>query len=61
VSRRQTAFMVAALVASVISFQLNATMLAPAIRDINTELGPGAYASMSTYFYLLILKPRPVE
>lgn len=53
--------MVAALVASVISFQLNATMLAPAIRDINTELGPGAYASMSTYFYLLILKPRPVE
>jgi predicted MFS family arabinose efflux permease len=51
-SRRQTAFMVAALVASVISFQLNATMLAPAIRDINTELGPGAYAQMSTYFYL---------
>ena len=44
--------MVAALVASVISFQLNATMLSPAIRDIDTELGPGAFASMSNYFYL---------
>ena len=51
-SRSQTAFMVAALVASVISFQLNATMLGPAIRDINTELGPEAFASMSNYFYL---------
>lgn len=51
-SRSQTAFMVAALVASVISFQLNATMLGPAIRDINTELGPDAFASMSSYFYL---------
>jgi MFS family permease len=40
------------LVASVISFQLNATMLGPAIRDINTELGPDAFASMSNYFYL---------
>ena len=38
-SRRQTPFMVAALVASVNSFQLNATMLTPAIRGINTELG----------------------
>src|SRR5260370_28511028 len=38
-SRSQTAFLVAALVASVISFQLNATMLGPAIRDIDTELG----------------------
>ena len=44
--------MVAALVASVISFQLNATMLGPAIRDINTALGPDAFASMSNYFYL---------
>src|ERR1700752_3981979 len=51
-SRSQTAFLVAALVASVISFQLNATMLGPAIRDINTELGPGAFASMSNFFYL---------
>jgi hypothetical protein len=49
-SRSQTAFLVAALVASVISFQLNATMLGPAIRDINTELGPDAFASMSNYF-----------
>jgi hypothetical protein len=40
-SRSQTAFLVAALVASVISFQLNATMLGPAIRDIDTELGAG--------------------
>jgi hypothetical protein len=51
-SRSQTAFLVAALVASVISFQLNATMLGPAIRDINTELGPGAFAAMSNSFYL---------
>lgn len=39
-SRSQTVFMVAALVLSVISFMLNATMLAPAIRDINSHLGP---------------------
>jgi predicted MFS family arabinose efflux permease len=51
-SRSRTAFLVAALVASVISFQLNATMLGPAIRDINTELGPDAFASMSNFFYL---------
>jgi MFS family permease len=51
-SRSQTAFMVAALVTSVISFQLNATMLGPAIRNINTELGPDAFAAMSNYFYL---------
>jgi predicted MFS family arabinose efflux permease len=44
--------MVTALVTSVIAFMLNATMLAPAIRDINTRLGPHAYASMSSYFYL---------
>jgi predicted MFS family arabinose efflux permease len=44
--------MVMALVASVISFMLNATMLSPAIRDINAHLGPDAYASMSAYFYL---------
>jgi hypothetical protein len=49
-SRSQTAFLVAALVASVISFQLNATMLGPAIRDIDTELGPGAFAAMANYF-----------
>ena len=44
--------MVAALVLSVISFMLNATMLSPAIRDINTHLGPNAFASMSSYNYL---------
>jgi predicted MFS family arabinose efflux permease len=44
--------MVAALVLSVISFQLNATMLGPAFYDIESELGKGAFASMSTYFYL---------
>jgi predicted MFS family arabinose efflux permease len=51
-SRGQTVFMVTALVLSVVSFMLNATMLAPAIRDINSHLGPNAYASMSSYFYL---------
>ena len=51
-SRGQTVFMVAALVLSVISFMLNATMLSPAIRDINTHLGPNAFASMSSYNYL---------
>jgi MFS family permease len=51
-SRSQTIFMVAALAMSVISFMLNATMLAPAIRDINAHLGPSAYASISSYFYL---------
>lgn len=51
-SRRPAAFMVAALSLSVTSFTLNATMLGPAIRDINTHLGPHAYASMSAYFYL---------
>jgi predicted MFS family arabinose efflux permease len=51
-SRGQTVFMVAALVLSVVSFMLNATMLAPAIHDINSHLGPNAYASMSSYYYL---------
>jgi MFS family permease len=51
-SRSRTVFMVAALALSVMSFMLNATMLGPAIRDINTHLGPHAYASMSAYFYL---------
>ncbi|WP_264034561.1 MFS transporter [Mycobacterium interjectum] len=51
-SRGPAAFMVAALSLSVTSFTLNATMLGPAIRDINTHLGPHAYASMSAYFYL---------
>jgi MFS family permease len=27
-------------------------MLCPAIRDIDTELGPGAFAAMANYFYL---------
>ncbi|WP_101951768.1 MFS transporter [Mycobacterium sp. 3519A] len=51
-SGKRVAFMVAALLVAVMSFQLNATMLAPAIRDIETELGDGAFAAMSTYFYL---------
>ncbi|SEH62155.1 Major Facilitator Superfamily protein [Mycolicibacterium rutilum] len=49
---RQVAFLVAALLVAVMSFELNATMLAPAIRDIETQLGDGAFAAMSTYFYL---------
>lgn len=51
-SRGQTVLMVAALALCVMSFMLNATMIGPAIRDINTHLGPRAYASMSAYFYL---------
>lgn len=51
-ARRQVAFMIAALVLSVISFQLNATMLGPAFYDIETTLGKGSFAAMSTYFYL---------
>ncbi len=34
------------------SFSLNATMLSPAVRDINETLGPGAFAAMSTPFFL---------
>jgi predicted MFS family arabinose efflux permease len=51
-SRSQTVFMVSALVLSVISFMLNATMLSPAIGDINSHLGSNAFASMSSYNYL---------
>ena len=51
-TRSQTVFMVAALVLSVVSFMLNATMLSPAIRDINAHLGAGAFAPISSYFYL---------
>lgn len=51
-STSQISLMVAALLVAVMSFQLNATMLSPAIRDIETELGDGAFAAMSTYFYL---------
>jgi len=51
-SRSRTVFMVAALVLSVISFMLNATMLAPAIRDINSHLGHNGFASMSSYYFL---------
>jgi predicted MFS family arabinose efflux permease len=51
-TRRSVVYMVAALLVAVMSFQLNATMLSPAIRDIETELGDGSFAAMSTYFYL---------
>ena len=50
--RRETVFMVAALMLSVVSFMLNATMLSPAIRDINTHLGPHAFGPIASYFYL---------
>ena len=51
-TRRQTILLVAAVVTAVMSFQINASMLAPAIRDIEDDLGAGAFAAMSTYFYL---------
>ena len=51
-TRSQTVFMVTALVLSVVSFILNATMLSPAIRDINAHLGPHAFGPISSYFYL---------
>jgi predicted MFS family arabinose efflux permease len=51
-TRSQTVFMVTALVLSVVSFMLNATMLSPAIRDINAHLGPNAFGPISSYFYL---------
>ncbi|KLO32613.1 MFS transporter [Mycobacterium haemophilum] len=51
-SRGQIVFMVAALVTSVIAFQLNASMLAPAIGAINGAMGPNAYVAMSNFFFL---------
>lgn len=51
-SRREIVLLVAALVVSLMSFSLNATMLAPAVRDINESLGEGAFVAMSTPFYL---------
>ena len=51
-SHGRTRFMVVALMVSVASCMLNASMLSPAIRDINAEFGPHGYASMSTYFHL---------
>ncbi|NTY60059.1 MFS transporter [Mycolicibacterium sphagni] len=51
-SRRQIVLLVTALVFSVMSFSLNATMLSPAVRDINETLGPGAFAAMSTPFFI---------
>lgn len=51
-SRREIVLLVAALVFSLMSFSLNATMLSPAVRDINETLGPGAFVAMSTPFYL---------
>ncbi|AGB25034.1 arabinose efflux permease family protein [Mycobacterium sp. JS623] len=51
-SRSQTALMVSALIVSVVAFQLNTTMLIPAIHTINEEFGGDAFATMSTYFSL---------
>jgi MFS family permease len=51
-TRRQIVLLVTALVFSVMSFSLNATMLSPAVRDINETLGPGAFAAMSTPFFI---------
>jgi len=52
VTRSQTVFMVSALIVSVVAFQLNTTMLIPAIHAINEDLGHGAFATMATYFSL---------
>jgi MFS family permease len=52
ISRRQLVLMVTALVLAVVSFVLNSSMVTPAYRDINTELGPDAFVTMSTFFYL---------
>ncbi len=51
-TRRQIVFLVTALVVALMSFSLNATMISPAVRDINQTLGPGAFAAISTPFYL---------
>lgn len=51
-TRVQIVLLVAALVTSVVSFQLNASMLVPAIAAIDAELGPGAYTQMANYFFL---------
>lgn len=51
-SRRQIVLLVTALIFSVMSFSLNATMLSPAVRDINETLGAGAFVAMSAPFYL---------
>lgn len=51
-SRGKTVLLVAALVSSVISFQLNASMLVPAIGAINHQLGDGAFTAMGNYFFL---------
>jgi len=51
-SRGRIVLLVAALLSSVISFQLNASMLVPAIGQINDELGPNAYTAMGNYFFL---------
>ena len=51
-SRSRTILMVTALIASVVAFQLNTTMLIPAIHTINEQFGRGAFATMSTYFAL---------
>src|SRR5690349_11512758 len=45
--------MVAALVVSVISFQMNGTMLTPAIHAINDEFGDAAYGTIATFFSLI--------
>lgn len=51
-TRRQIVLLVAALVTSVVAFQLNASMLVPAIGSIESELGAGAYTHMANYFFL---------
>jgi predicted MFS family arabinose efflux permease len=51
-SRNQTVLMVSALIVSVVAFQLNTTMLIPAIHTINEDFGRDAFATMATYFSL---------
>lgn len=51
-SSTQIVLMVTALVTSVVSFQLNSSMLVPAIGDIEATLGHGAYTDVANYFFL---------
>lgn len=51
-TKGKTVLLVAALVSAVVSFQLNASMLVPAIGAINEKLGDGAFTAMGNYFFL---------
>ena len=51
-SKGKTVLLVAALVSAVISFQLNASMLVPAIGALNEQFGDNAFTAMGNYFFL---------